>query len=226
MISLVDANGGIKMTKGERSKRIKHIDEAIERVPTLSNKCRYPNIGQRDIYESLHGYPEVVDAIKEFCKLSWVNKPILVGGMAVAYWARNRRTEDADFMFLTESRLLQSKASQLNYFTKFKTLTDHMIEHKKTGVTIDLLTPEFIKLPKKYAGYIYRNSVMDSEVRIASIEGLILMKLNSGRTNDLGDIEMLLENPLCDLSKISSVIQNNHREVLDKLKPHDQLMWQ
>lgn len=208
----------------ERKVRTKLINEAIGRVGTITNKCRYPNIGQRSLTESLSGYPEVLSAIKDFSKLLWVNKPILVGGMAIAYWARSRMTYDADFLFLSEYRL--SKARLLiDASSKFKVLQGHYIEHKPSGVTLDLLTPEFINLPAEYLNYIYRTTKVDSGVRIASIEGLILMKLSSNRGHkDLADIELLLENPTIDLTKIEKVIMPEHKQILDKLKPHDSLM--
>lgn len=208
----------------EREVRTRLINEAIERVGTVFNKCRYPNIGQRSLIESLSGYLEVLSTIKDFSKLLWVNKPILVGGMAIAYWARGRTTYDADFMFLSEYRL--SKARLLiGASSKFKVLQGHYIEHKPSGVTLDLLTPEFINLPVEYLNYIYRTTKVDSDVRIASIEGLILMKLSSNRGHkDLADIELLLENPTIDLTKIEKVIMPEHKRILDKLKPHDSLM--
>ena len=211
------------MNTDEKTLIIKHITEATERINTITNKCRYPNIGQRNIYESLHGYPEVIEAIKDLCSLNWINKPILVGGMAVVYWARDRQSgDDTDCMFLTESRLLQRKST---YLEKFRQITPHIIEHKETRTILDLLSLKIINLPDTYLSYIYSNSIIDSGIRIASIEGLILMKLSSGRRNDLVDIEMLLENPKCDLKKISNIINKDHWEVLKILKPYDQLMW-
>lgn len=208
----------------ERKVRTKLINEAMGRVNTVTNKCRYPNIGQRTLIESLHGFPEVLETIKDFSRIPWKNKPILVGGMAIAYWARNRRTEDADFIFLSEYRLSKAKIL-IGTNSKFKVLGGHYIEHKPTGATLDLLTPEFINLPVKYLSYIYTTAKVDSGVRIASIEGLILMKLSSGRAYpDLSDITMLLENPTVDLDKIEKVIMPEHKRVLDKLKPHDSLM--
>lgn len=208
----------------ERKVRTKLINEAIGRVGTVTNKCRYPNIGQRNLIESLSGYPEVLSAIRDFSRMPWKSNPILVGGMAIAYWARGRTTYDADFMFLSEYQL--SKARLLiSASSKFKVLQDHYIEHKLSGVTLDLLTPEFIKLPVEYLNYIYRTTQVDSGVRIASIEGLILMKLSSNRGHkDLADIELLLENPTIDLVKIEKVITAEHKQILDKLKPHDSLM--
>nr|DAF17755.1 MAG TPA: Aminoglycoside-2''-adenylyltransferase [Caudoviricetes sp.] len=208
----------------ERKVRTKLINEATGRVNTVTNKCRYPNIGQRTLIESLHGFPEVLEAIKDFSRIPWKNKPILVGGMAIAYWARNRRTEDADFIFLSEYRLSKAKIL-IGASSKFKVLNGHYIEHKSTGVTLDLLTPEFINLPVKYLSYIYKTAEVDSGVRIASIEGLILMKLSSGRDYpDLADITMLLENPTVDLTRIEKIILPEHKRILDKLKPHDSLM--
>lgn len=144
--------------------------------------------------------------------------------MAIAYWARNRRTEDADFIFLSEYRLSKAKIL-IGASSKFKVLNGYYIEHKSTGVTLDLLTPEFINLPVKYLSYIYKTAEVDSGVRIASIEGLILMKLSSGRDYpDLADITMLLENPTVDLTRIEKIILPEHKRILDKLKPHDSLM--
>lgn len=208
----------------ERKVRTKLINEAMGRVNTVTNKCRYPNIGQRTLIESLHGFPEVLEAIKDFSRIPWKNKPILVGGMAIAYWARNRRTEDADFIFLSEYRLSKAKIL-IGASSKFKVLGGHYIEHKPTGTTLGLLTPEFINLPVKYLSYIYTTAKVDSDARIASIEGLILMKLSSGRAYpDLSDITMLLENPTIDLTKIEKVIMPEHKQILDKLKPQDSLM--
>lgn len=212
------------MNSIERKVRTKLINEAMGRVNTVTNKCRYPNIGQRNLIESLHGFPEVLSAIKDFSRIPWKNKPILVGGMAIAYWARGRMTYDADFLFLSEYRLAKARLL-IGASSKFKVLQGHYIEHKSSGVTLDLLTPEFINLPVEYLNYIYRTTKVDSGVRIASVEGLILMKLSSNRGyKDLADIELLLENPTIDLTKIEKVIMPEHKVILGKLKPHDSLM--
>ena len=89
--------------------------------------------------------------------------------MAVAYWARDRQSEYIDCMFLTESRLLQRKST---YLEKFRQITPYIIEHKETRIILDLLSLKIINLPDTYLSYIYGNSIIDSGIRIASIEGV------------------------------------------------------
>lgn len=220
----------IELLKLQNKLRMMDIREIVENAEN-PNLGFFPNFGKRNLYETIkHNYNEnsselirVLDDFKELSK-SFKNKPILIGGLAVDYWCRGRPTEDVDVFFLTLQRL----PSKIWYgSTKFKptfSSNDKHAErlyHRGTGREVDLVTPSEINLPSRYAAYIYTTAKLDNGFKIASVEGLILMKLSSGRQKDLVDITMLLEVPNTDLGKIDKILTQQHKTVLSNLKPHN-----
>lgn len=124
-------------------------------------------------------------------KLPWA----LCGGLAVGVHSRPRGTDDID--------ILLSNDEALNYVyaitsSHFKRASDHVIVHKQTGVAVDLVTPEFIKVnPLVIAKAIESsnvNMVGGVSVPVVTRDGLVALKLNRGKYIDLADIESVIRN--------------------------------
>lgn len=125
----------------------------------------------------------------------------LCGGLAVGVHARPRGTQDVDIILAGEDSLFpfMSKVSD-----KFKKTRDHAMVHKTTGVEVELLTPEFLKVKSSIIqAAISRSSlspVGGSSIPVVSREGLVALKLCRGSYQDMADIESILKGGMVDLT--------------------------
>jgi hypothetical protein len=123
----------------------------------------------------------------------------VIGGIAVGLRARLRYTEDIDLLLrVPQLRLpglledLQRRGFTLDEMDTIREWNlHHMVVIDFRGVRVDWLKPV---LPA-YNHVIDRATVerwRGRELRTASTEALILLKLTASRTHDIGDIETLL----------------------------------
>lgn len=213
----------------DKEARLRDINEVLAEVP--SAKFNFPNIGNRSLKETVmynidENSNQVLTALSDFKELSksYKNPVILVGGLAVDYWCRSRKTDDIDIFFLTQARLPRKIWYGSTNFKPFSSSSeDHpaRLYHKTTGIEIDLITPKEVGLPSRYASYIYKTAISDNGFKIASPEGIILMKLISWRPKDQVDVTMLLEVPSIDLIKIDSILSTDHKIKLKQMKAQD-----
>jgi hypothetical protein len=75
----------------------------------------------------------------------------------------------------------------------FKRHRKGAFEHKQTGVEIEVLTPEYINMEKSVAEAIVKTAIEKDGVRIASVAGLIVLKLKRFSRQDQADIESLIK---------------------------------
>jgi len=119
----------------------------------------------------------------------------LCGGLAVGVHARPRGTDDIDIMIGSESTLdlLLLKAIQGN----FKKTRDHAITHKRTGVEVELLTPEFLKVSpevvRKAIETAIPSQIGKTTIPVISREGLVATKLFRASDYDRGDIKAVIQ---------------------------------
>lgn len=123
-------------------------------------------------------------------KIRWC----LCGGLAVGVHSRPRGTDDIDILlpgdnFLTYLCMISS--------SHFKRVSDHVISHKQTGVTVDLITPEFIHVDPLIVNMAIETSknyvVGKVSIPVVSREGLVALKLSRGEYQDLADIESIIK---------------------------------
>jgi hypothetical protein len=123
----------------------------------------------------------------------------LIGGLATSYRSQPRFTKDIDFLVKAPQLVLASLLEDLrNRGFEFDTLatinawtTHHMVVLSYHGIRIDWLKP----LIPAYLHILDRatnESWLDQPIRIASAEGLILLKLLAFRSQDQVDIENLV----------------------------------
>jgi hypothetical protein len=123
----------------------------------------------------------------------------LVGGLAAGYRTHARFTRDADFLLAVPQLKLPSvldKLSELGYSFDLRTAIrewtqEHMTVLSYHGIRIDWLKP-VIPAYQHILDRATEEMWLDHPIRVASAEGLILMKLLAFRTQDLVDIENLV----------------------------------
>ena len=119
------------------------------------------------------------------------SRGILIGGLAMSFYAKPRSTEDADFLFLTKTEIPES------VFGFKRHRQGAFLEHS-THVEIEVTAPEAINLPHLVAEKVYATAKTFGDLKVASLDALIVLKL-FGADNpkrhfkDLGDISILLE---------------------------------
>ena len=127
----------------------------------------------------------------------------LIGGLAVGFRARPRGTQDIDVL-IAGDREIDLIVGRLQ--PTFKQIRPHTLEHKPTGVEIELITPELVNMdPKLFQTVLDCTTLEDmkgQQIPVATAESLIALKLGRGNRRDLGDIEDIIRQhgPL-DMSK-------------------------
>lgn len=138
--------------------------------------------GSRTLIESAT-LPEVARALRAWAQAGGYG--VLIGGMALSYWARPRMTMDADFLFLSPAEIPDEVPG-------FKRIRSHAFQHNATHVEIEVLDANFLHMPHILATKIVQTAVIEDGMRIASREGLIAAKLGRWSRRDQGDVEDLV----------------------------------
>src|SRR5687768_10032641 len=144
--------------------------------------------------ELLDGALALADALNRF-QLSYA----LIGGLATGYRTHSRFTRDVDVLLsvpqVTLPRLLedlQPRGFQFDLLTAIREWTqDHMTVLSYHGIRIDWLKP-VIPAYQHVLDRATEETWLDQPIRVASPEGLILLKLLAFRTQDQLDIENLV----------------------------------
>jgi len=114
----------------------------------------------------------------------------LIGGLAVGFRATPRGTQDIDIALASDGDIdvLVSKLPPT-----FKQIRPHAVEHKPTGVEVELITPQFVKMDSELFDKILDDVTIENmnghEIPVVSARGLIVLKLGRAKRRDLGDIE-------------------------------------
>ncbi len=138
---------------------------------------------------------EEVTASLDHFKVSYA----LIGGMATSYRSQPRFTKDIDFLVKVPQLVLAPFLEDLHRrgfeFDVLATIGEwtehHMITLSYHGIPVDWLKP----IIPAYLHILDRATVeiwLDHPIRIASAEGLILLKLVAFRSQDQVDIENLV----------------------------------
>lgn len=150
----------------------------------------FSNDGSRTLLESVVA-PEIIEAISDWSNR--VKNGVLIGGIALSFWAKPRYTSDADVIFLKKSDVPSSVDG-------FRAHRVGAFEHKSTGVEVEVAYPGFIPVPEHVFHDVFKTAVSSGGIRVASKEGLIAMKLYRYSLQDQADIMSLAELGATDLS--------------------------
>jgi hypothetical protein len=123
----------------------------------------------------------------------------LIGGLAASYRSQPRFTKDVDFLVKVQQLALaplledlRSRGFNLDTFATIAEWTEHhMVAFSFHGIRIDWLKP-VIPAYIHILEHATEETWLDQRIRIASAEGLILLKLIAFRTQDQLDIENLV----------------------------------
>lgn len=191
---------------------MKHILD-IKNFYSIRRKSRWKNDGFRSLYESIVP-SEVLQTLDDW-KNSYDGNYVLIGGVCLSFYLKPRYTEDIDLMFLTEEDIPKN-------VYKFRKNRPHSFEHIKTGVEVEMVTPELINGNTSLFKSVFDNSIISDGIRIASPESLIALKLGRFSDTDKMDIKNLydycIENNIeIDLSKYElSQKELKNFELIDK----------
>ena len=124
-------------------------------------------------------------------KIKWA----LCGGLAIGAYANPRGTQDIDIVL--ENDAIIDTVVKLTQ-SLFRHHRFHALVHKQTGVEVDLVTPEFIKVDLSIVlKAIDTASIINlggSNVPIVTKSGLVALKLGRASAYDIGDIESIIKN--------------------------------
>jgi hypothetical protein len=150
-----------------------------------------PSISEDDLAQALL---EMTAALAQF----HANYAV-IGGMATAYRSQPRFTKDVDILLAVPQLILpgllhelQRRGFEFDFTTVLREWTqEHMTVVSFRGIRIDWLKaviPVYLHVLDRAA----EEPWLQHPIRVASAEGLILLKLLAFRTQDLVDIENLI----------------------------------
>lgn len=155
-------------------------------------KTNFVNDGTRTLLESIL-IPEVERAFRDWVARSKNMKYVLIGGVALSYYVKPRTTTDVDTLFPIETDIPVSVLG-------FKRHRPGALQHDKTHVEVEILSPGQINMPVEIAKAIYDNALIKGGVRIASPSGLVVSKLSRFSFQDQADIAALIHIDDIDLT--------------------------
>ena len=144
--------------------------------------------------------PEVSQTLLAWVKArAGVNAPgVLIGGLALSFYAPPRSTTDVDLLFLSAEQIPETVVG-------FKRTRRGAFEEKVHQVEVEVCTPDSIKVPANIVKSVLDTAIVHEHLKVASAEGLIVLKLFASDAarrefGDLGDIVRILEHNTVDLS--------------------------
>ncbi len=145
--------------------------------------------------------PEVGHALAKWVKAKTgaVAPGILIGGLAMSFYAKPRYTEDIDLLFLEDHEV----PKEVEGFKKHRLSA---FEDREDNVEVELVTATSIGIPQVVARKVIETAVEYDGIRVASLEAMVVLKLygsdNPRRLHhDMADVDRILENhPNVDLS--------------------------
>lgn len=142
----------------------------------------------------------------------------LCGGLAVGIHARPRGTEDIDIVLRDDSEIEQFMWLAR---TKFKRTRAHAMTHSYTGVEVELVTPQFVKIDPAIANMAIDTAIIHpfgkTQVRVVNREALIAMKLCRGDDYDRGDIKAIIKSG-GDVDLSSWLLDDKAKTLLESIR--------
>ncbi len=117
------------------------------------------------------------------------DRGVLIGGLALSFYARPRQTMDVDLLFAEHLPTVNDK---------FKRHRDHAALDKKDHVELEFVTPALIKIPPAVAKRVIDTAWDVGGMQIASLDSMIVLKLYGAdnkrrQRQDEADIQSMLE---------------------------------
>ena len=154
--------------------------------------------------------PEVSHALMAWikAKLPANESGVLIGGLAMSFYARPRETTDVDLLFLRKSDIPEQVAG-------FKRYRPGAFRENTTHVDIEVTTPDSFDLPQAVVDKVFDTAILHDGIRVASREAMVVLKLYGADTprrefKDLADIVAILEVQPVNLSAWTSLLKPHH----------------
>ena len=191
-------------------------------------KMQTVNDGTRSLTESIMA-PQVIIALQDWVKSSAPG--VLIGGLAVSYYAKPRYTDDITFIFSADAGIPNEIAGFVRpgasrkahpaaksdtsprdnpWFGKdYGPSRDATLSlanefcHRRTGVEVNITTAASSKVPKEIVERIVDTATVSDGIRVASAAGLVAFKLLRFSAQDRADIAALVAATPVDLSGFS-----------------------
>lgn len=162
-----------------------------------------PNIRQLEGVVSPEVFHAMIEASEQLRSLGIPHA--LVGGLAVSAWARPRWTKDVDFV-VDETAFDISPSGIVSFKPG--------IPLQVRGVAVDPILP---KEGEEHLFNALRNPIISEGIPILPVEALVYMKLEAGRSKDIGDVVEILRSG-ADESSIRGYIEEHAPQLLKRLK--------
>ena len=160
--------------------RAKEIFEKLNRV----------NDGTRTLFESI-AVPEVVEALRDWIQNARLG--VLIGGNAMSYYGKPRATMDVDVLFLNSNDIPKEVSG-------FKRIRNGAFQHDKTHVEIEVITPVTVNISPDLVSVVNQTAIQVDGFKVASPSGIVALKLQRLKNNDIGDIVQMINTGQVDLS--------------------------
>ena len=136
---------------------------------------------------------DLIVTLEDMTKLLQGVRYVVIGGMAISALVKPRATQDIDILVESEDEL---KVIVALLAPKFKRHRGHAVEHKSSGVEVEILTPEFVGLDPDLAKYAIENAVQQGlgglTTQVAPPDAMIALKMKRGEFQDKADVSRLL----------------------------------
>lgn len=176
------------------------------------SKMRTANDGTRTLFESVM-IPDIIPALRDWSQAQAGG--VLIGALALSYYARPRMTQDVDFLLLSNEHVPRSVSG----FTR----SGHdAFEHEGTKVKIDLITTKVAHIAPEIIHQVFYSAVESDGIKIASASGLVALKLHRLSMLDKADIIALVKTGRVELRGFSLADEKRRAyEILEAEAPHD-----
>ncbi len=143
-------------------------------------------------------------------------KCVLIGGLALSFYAKPRATQDVDILFLERSDIPDTVPG----FKRHRTMA---FQEDDTHVEIEMVDHDLINVPDALVRKVFDTAVDHGGFKVASLEGMVALKLygasNSARRQlqDLADVVAMVERAP-NLNMSGWPLSAEHKKALEDCK--------
>jgi hypothetical protein len=180
------------------------------RLADVFEKLNRVNDGTRTLLESM-AIPEIEKALSDWINSEHEGTGVLIGGCATSYYSKPRATTDVDVLY-THSDSIPSSVP------KFKRIRAGAFQHNDTHAEVEVISPQTINISIELAQKVYDTSIQVNNYRVASPSGIVALKLQRLKNNDIGDIVAMINTSKVDLDDwpLSTQNLNDYNEILTR----------
>lgn len=183
------------------------LKEVIDNLNKSSN-----NDFSRPLLESIVA-PEVQSALKKWIKNA-KDSGVLIGGLALSFHGKPRQTMDVDVAYVTPNEIPGNVPG-------FKRIRQHSYMDLDTHVEIEVLDPQFMKVPPNLVKKVRDTAIISNGMKVASKSGVVAIKLGRAeRENNLqdqADIQHLIKTGNVDVSEFKDVLTSGQINLFNKI---------